>query len=130
MIGRAYTEWPWMLFMCMLKHSHICCMISTLAYLSFLCQGLLNRHATFFFVPLCCQLINDESATCKKMIAETLKILLRRVSFSLPSLHTLSLTHTHPPFSASHLHLSFPPSHLLLSFISVPPSPPFSFGRY
>ena len=46
-------------------------------------QRLLNNHATFFFVPLCCQLVNDESKTVREMIGETLKTLLSRVSFSV-----------------------------------------------
>ena len=45
-------------------------------------QRLLNNHATFFFVPLCCQLINEESKNVKEMIGETLKTLISRVSHS------------------------------------------------
>ena len=58
-------------------------------------QRLVNRHATFFFIPLCCQLINEESVTCKRMIAETLKLILTRVSIALLPILLFSLYETH-----------------------------------
>ena len=43
-------------------------------------QLLVHRYASFFFIPLSSQLANDDSPTCKRMIAETISFLFRRVS--------------------------------------------------
>lgn len=45
-------------------------------------ESLLNKHATYFFVPLATQLINDESPTCREMVAMVIKTLLKRVDTS------------------------------------------------
>lgn len=42
-------------------------------------QKLLNRHASYFFIPLAAQLVNEDAPICRKMIAEAVKILLRKV---------------------------------------------------
>eukprot|EP00731_Ephydatia_muelleri_P001007 Em0001g1007a len=42
-------------------------------------EKVLNRDASFFFVPLVSQLVNDESSTCRQMIAEAIKTLLQKV---------------------------------------------------
>ena len=45
-------------------------------------QKVLNKDASFFFVPLVSQLVNDESSTCRQMIAEAIKTLLQKVHTS------------------------------------------------
>ena len=45
-------------------------------------QRLIHRHASFFFIPLASQLINDESPTCRQMVAEAMKTLVGRVRVS------------------------------------------------
>jgi hypothetical protein len=43
---------------------------------------LIHRYATFFFIPLSSQLANDDSPTCKRMIAEVLSSLFKRLNSS------------------------------------------------
>ena len=40
---------------------------------------MLQKQASFFFVPLCSQLVNDPSPGCREVVAVTLKTLLGQV---------------------------------------------------
>ena len=55
--------------------SYCCILYSTFIYQ----QKLLKQQSNYFFVPLASQLINDDSPLCRKMIAEILKTLMKKV---------------------------------------------------
>ena len=44
---------------------------------------IINENATYIFIPLTLMLSNDESVTCRKTVAVTLKTLLAKVSVEL-----------------------------------------------
>ena len=44
---------------------------------------IINENATYIFIPLTLMLSNDESVTCRKTVAVTLKTLLAKVSVGL-----------------------------------------------
>lgn len=45
-------------------------------------QSILNRHSAYFFVPLSLRLLNEESPTCRQMVATAIKALLQKVKGS------------------------------------------------